>query len=157
MKPDHTYYEESRWASLSGVRGERGLASDEERSRALVELQILDQLLSELQVRIAAINNSIADHDNAVTLLEELEKSRGKRNMLIPVGGGSYLHGRVSRFDVVKVGVGAGVVLERTPADARVALQNRRDSLAKLRDSYTKRLMGYLARADELRSIIRQK
>jgi len=134
----------------------RRLASEEEKSRALVEHQILDQLVSELQVRIAATESSIVDHDNAVNLLEVLEKSGGKGNLLIPMGGGSYLHGRVSRFDVVKIGVGAGVVLEKSPADARTALQARRDSLAKLRENYTRRLMGYLARADELRSIIRQ-
>jgi len=133
------------------------LVSDEERSRALVELQILDQLVSELQVRIAAADSSIVDHDNAVDLLEELEKSGGEGNVLIPMGGGSYLHGEVSRFDVVKIGVGAGVVLEKSPAEARTALQARRDSLAKVRENYTRRLMGYLARADELRSIIRQK
>lgn len=137
-------------------QGEKCLASDEERSRALLELQVLDQFASELQVRIVAIDNSLVDHDNAITLLEELGKTQGKGNLLISIGGGSYLHGSVSRFDVVKVGVGAGVVLEKTPADARLALQNRRDSLTKLRENYAKRLTGYLARADELRSVIRQ-
>lgn len=85
------------------------------------------------QINIA--RSSIAELDKAIHTIEELEKTDAQKDTLVPIGAGSYVHASLAKPDTVLLGVGAGVSLEKSSAEAKALLSKRKDELAKLVES----------------------
>lgn len=124
----------------------------DERERIALELRLIEQAIADLQVRIATLDNAIEEHENALSLIEELSKLNDVANVLIPIGGGNYISGQIPKLNKINVSVGAGVVIEKTLEEGREIITQRKNSIEKLRNNYQQRIRDYLARASEIRA-----
>lgn len=127
---------------------------EEQLNRAIGELQLLDQLISELRSRIAALQVLITEHEGAINFIEELTKSEGGMKLLVPIGGGNYIHAEVTSMDKVEVSIGAGVVMTKNLEEGKQIIEKRRNSLAQAVQAYEERLGQYVRRVEELRRIV---
>jgi len=123
-----------------------------ERERAALELRLIEQAIADLQVRIATLDNAIEEHENALSLIEELSKLNDVANVLIPIGGGNFIAGQIPKLNKINVSVGAGVVIEKTLEEGKEIITQRKNSIEKLRTNYQQRIREYLARASEIRA-----
>lgn len=100
-----------------------------------MELRLLEQTAETLQSRMNMINAAATDLRYAQTTLEGLEKENEKSELLVPVGGTSYIRARLDNPNQVIVGMGAGVSVEKTREEAKEIIKKRLADLEKARTS----------------------
>ena len=105
--------------------------AEEELRRLSVEMRYLEQTADALQQRIGMVNAALTDINYANMTLEGLEKEKENSEMLIPIGGSSYVKVKLADPNKVIIGLGAGVSVEKTLAEAKVTLKERLDELEK--------------------------
>lgn len=100
-----------------------------------VELRILEQTVETLQSRINMVNAAITDLTYANMTLEGLEKQEKDAELLVPIGGSSYIKAKLETPDKVTVGIGAGISIEKTLQEAKEIIRKRLEDLDKTRTS----------------------
>jgi prefoldin alpha subunit len=109
--------------------------SEDELRRLSMEMRYLEQTAEALQQRIGMVNAAIADLTYANATLDGLEKEKENAEMLVPIGGSSYVKVKLADSDKVIVGMGSGVSVEKNLSDAKVTLKERLDELEKTMNS----------------------
>ena len=109
--------------------------AEEELRRLSMEMRYLEQTAEALQQRIGMVNAAITDLTYANATLDGIEKEKENAEMLVPIGGSSYVKVKLADPNKVIVGMGAGVSIEKTLAEAKVALKERLDELEKTMNS----------------------
>ena len=105
--------------------------TEEELRRLSVEMRYLEQTAETLQQRISMVNAAIADLTYANMTLDGIEKEKENAELLVPIGGNSYVKAKLADTNTVIVGMGTGVSVEKPLAEARVTLKERLDELEK--------------------------
>ena len=108
---------------------------EEELDRLSVEMRFLEQTAETLQQRIGMINAAITDLTYASMTLESMEKEKDDAELLVPIGGSSYIKVKLACSDTVIVGMGAGVSIEKTLPEAKTIVKERLDGLEKTMNS----------------------
>jgi prefoldin alpha subunit len=104
---------------------------EEELSRLSIEVRLLEQTAETLQQRIGMINAAITDLTYANMTLEGIEKEKEDAELLVPIGGSSYIKAKLASTDNVIVGLGAGVSVEKTLQEAKAIVKERLGELEK--------------------------
>jgi prefoldin alpha subunit len=104
---------------------------EEELNRLSVEMRFYEQTAETLQQRIGMINAAITDLTYANMTLEGMEKEKDDAELLVPIGGSSYIKVKLASTDKVVVGMGAGVSIEKTLPEAKAIVKERLDELEK--------------------------
>ncbi|MCS7135521.1 MAG: prefoldin subunit alpha [Nitrososphaerota archaeon] len=130
------------------------MAAKEQVTRAIAELQIIEQIINEFQLRIATLDAALRDYENAISFIEEMKKAEGSMEVLIPIGGGNFVHGTITSIDKMEVSVGAGVVITKSLEEGHQIMLKRKDNLIRVKEAYLQRLQEHLNRAAELRRFL---
>jgi prefoldin alpha subunit len=97
------------------------VSKEEEELRKLsVEMRFLEQTAQTLQQRISMVNAAMTDLSYANMTLEGMEKEKENAELLVPIGGGSYMKMKL-----------AGVSIEKTLMEAKAIVKERLDELEK--------------------------
>jgi prefoldin alpha subunit len=123
--------------------------SEEELRKLSVELRFLEQTAESIQSRINMINAVITDLAYANMTLEGLEKEKENSELLVPVGGNSYIKAKLGNPDKIIVGMGAGVSVEKTLQEGKEIVKKRLENLEKTRTSFQQQLAQVAGRIDE--------
>lgn len=126
--------------------------SREELGRVIAEIQVLDQLVQELQARIAVTESAVREYENALAFINEMKKAQGKMEVMISIGGGNYVYGEIKETGKVNVSVGAGVVITKSLEEGEQSIIKRKEAAERARELYRQRLQQYVARSQELRA-----
>ncbi len=59
-----------------------------------------------------------------------METAEVDNEMLVPIGSGSFIHAKLASKEKVVLNVGAGVNIEKTPAEAKESLKIRKAEVA---------------------------
>lgn len=122
---------------------------EEDLRRLSVEIRILEQTAENLNTRINMINTMIADLTYANMTLEGLEKQKENAELLVPIGGGSYIKTKLETPDKVTVGIGAGVSVEKTLQEAKDIIDKRLEELGKAKASLQQQFSQIVERINE--------
>jgi prefoldin alpha subunit len=109
--------------------------AEEELRRLSMEMRYLEQTAEALQQRISMVNAALTDINYANMTLDGIEKEKEDSEMLIPIGGSSYVKVKLADPNKVIVGLGSGVSVEKTLIDAKATLKERLDELEKTMDA----------------------
>ena len=104
---------------------------EEELRKLSIEMRYLEQTAETLQQRISMVNAAMTDLTYANMSLDDLEKEKEDAELLVPIGGGSYIKVKLANTDTVVVGVGAGVSVEKTLPEAKEIVKERLSALEK--------------------------
>ena len=104
---------------------------EEELRKLSVEMRYLEQTAETLQQRISMLNAAMTDLSYANMTLEGVEKEKESAELLVPIGGNSYVKAKLANSDKVIVGMGAGVSIEKPVSEAKAILKERLDALGK--------------------------
>ena len=96
---------------------------------AITRLKMDESQIGMLQQQIRAIVEIIEENKKAIETLKNLPKKETEAS--IPIGGGIMVPGKLGTQNMVKVNIGAGVVVEQTPEDAIAKLEKRVKGLEK--------------------------
>ena len=109
--------------------------NEEEIRKISVELRYLEQTAEALQSRLSMLNAVTQDLTYANMTLDGLEKERENSELLVPIGGTSYIRTKLDNPDKIIVGIGAGVSIEKTRQEAKDTIKKRLEDLEKARTS----------------------
>jgi prefoldin alpha subunit len=115
------------------VRNRLASQDEEEIRKISVELRLLEQTAETLQSRISMLNAVATDLTYANTALDSLEKEKENSELLVPIGGTSYVKAKLDNPDKIIVGIGAGVSVEKSRQEAKGVIKNRLEELEKAR------------------------
>ena len=108
------------------------MGKEEEELRKLsVEMRYLEQTAEALQQRINMLNAAIADLTYANMTLSGIEKEKENAELLVPIGGGSYIKVKLSESDRVIISIGSGVSIDKTMPEAKSMVKERLEDLEK--------------------------
>jgi prefoldin alpha subunit len=107
--------------------------AEEQLRRLSVELQLLEQTAENMQSRLNLLNAAITDLTYAGLTMDGLEKEKDNVELLVPIGGSSYIKAKLDSIDKLIVGIGAGVSVEKTLPETKEVIKNRREELEKTR------------------------
>lgn len=94
-------------------------------------MRYLEQTAETLQQRLSMLNAAITDLSYANMTLDGVEKEKENSELLVPIGGSSYVKMRLASSDRVIVGLGAGVSVEKSVPEAKEMLKERLGELEK--------------------------
>ncbi|MEM3123662.1 MAG: prefoldin subunit alpha [Nitrososphaerota archaeon] len=130
------------------------MASDERLARAIAELQTIEQVVADLNLRILNIERSIEEHENAVRFIQEIKKNTGPYDLLVPLGAGVFARVALSNTDSLHINLGAQIFAQKSLEESEQILTKRSQGLQQARESLSRRASEYLGRAEELRRFI---
>ncbi len=120
--------------------------------RMAVELRILEGTADAIQSRLNLISAALTELNISQMTLEGVEKETPDAALFVPIGGGSFVKAKLESSDKVIVGMGAGVSIEKTMAEAKATIQNRISEMQKTRVSLQQQLVQVVNRMQENRS-----
>ena len=110
-------------------------SQEEELRKLSVEVRLLEQTAESLQQRINMMNAALTDLAYANMTLDGIKKEKDNVELLVPIGGSSYIKVRLANVDTVIVGMGAGVSIEKTLPEAKTIVNERLGELQKTMNS----------------------
>jgi prefoldin alpha subunit len=120
---------------------------EEELRKLNLEMRFLEQTAETIQSRINMVSAVITDLTYASMSLEGLEKENAE--LLVPIGGSSYVKVKLGSSDKVIVGMGAGVSIEKTLQEAKEIIKGRLENLEKTRSSLQNQLVQVVQKINE--------
>jgi prefoldin alpha subunit len=105
--------------------------AEEELRRLSTEMRYLEQTAEALQQRVSMVNAALTDINYANMTLDGIEKEQENTEMLVPIGGSSYVKVKLADPNKVIIGLGAGVSVEKTLSEAKATLKERLEELEK--------------------------
>ena len=111
-------------------------SKDEEELRKLsLEIRLLEQTFETLQQRLNMINAVATDLSYANAALENLEKEKENAELLVPIGGTSYIKAKLDNPDRIIVARGAGVTPKNPRQETKEIIKKRLEDLQKTHQS----------------------
>jgi len=123
--------------------------SEEELRKLSVEIRVLEANAETVQSRINMVNAVITDLSYASMTLEGLEKEKENSELMVPIGGNSYIKARLDNPDKIIVGMGAGVSVEKTLQEAKEIIKKRLENLENTRMTLQQQLAQIAERIGE--------
>ncbi len=106
-------------------------APSEEEVRRLLTVYQQYQAEAEAIVRqLGLFQLSVEGCEKALKAVEAMESAEDGQDMLVPIGQDSFVHAKLVSKEKVVVGVGAGVSIEKSVAEAEESLSKRKAQLS---------------------------
>lgn len=133
----------------------------EERLRsALSQIESYRELSRLLQQQMAELVALRSELSMTLNFLREMEKMKEGDQILAPIGSGSFIKAKIESTNVALIGIGADIVVERTPKEAQQMLENRMkeidNTLKTLRESLEKVSEKIRSLAPEIEKLIQE-
>ena len=106
----------------------------------------LNHLEMQLQISQAALN----DYNKAKLTLENLSNSKKEDDVLIPIGGGTFIKANLGEKDTILTDIGAGIVTEKPLKDALAKVEERIKVMEENRDKLINLAQKIQTEAQEL-------
>ena len=118
--------------------------------RMYSEQQMTESSLNMLQQRIEMVQVYMTNYRAGLAVLEEIENREDGEEMLMNVGGSIFVQAKIVNPEKVIRGIGNGIRIEQSVADAKVAITEAVTNLEKQYESLTQEYQRLLAYASQL-------
>jgi len=114
-----------------------------------MQLRYFEQTADNMQQRLSMLNAALSDLTYASMTLENIEQEKENAEMLVPIGGSSYLSVKLADANKVVIGLGAGVSVEKTLPEAKIIVKERIEELQKTQVSAQQQLSQIAERINQ--------
>ena len=101
------------------------MTKEEEITKNLTLIEYYKQQLESIDLQLQYLQSTLAEYQRAKITIEHLNAADEKSQILIPVGAGAFVNASLTNAKNVLIGVGAGVVVEKTIDEAVLKLDER--------------------------------
>ncbi|MCW4005076.1 MAG: prefoldin subunit alpha [Candidatus Bathyarchaeota archaeon] len=126
--------------------------TEQELRRLNAEMQYYEQTAQAMQQRLTMMNAALTDLSYANTTLESIEKEKENAELLVPIGGSSYINVKLANADKVIVGMGSGVSVEKTLPEAKTIVKDRLTELENAQNQMQQQLTQMVERINQGRT-----
>ena len=110
------------------------MATEKTITQNLTLIEYYKEQLNALDMQLQISQSALTDYTKAKLTLEHLSKAAKDDDILIPIGGGTFIKGTLSEKDKILTDVGAGVVTEKPLKDALAKVDERIQLMQENRD-----------------------
>jgi prefoldin alpha subunit len=103
----------------------------EEMQQKAVLYQIMQKHMEELQQQMLLMENRLMELQATKQVLEDMKDRKGSE-ILLPLGSGCYIHGKVPDASKILVNLGSDVVAEKGPQDALELIEAKNKDVLKM-------------------------
>ena len=107
------------------------MTKEEEITRNLTMIEYYKEQLSSIDIQLQYMQAAIADYSRAKMTLEQLEKAENNSDILLPIGGSTYIDAKAKDTSKVLFDIGAGLVTEKKADEAIKKIDKRIKDLEK--------------------------
>ena len=115
----------------------------------MVLIENYKEQLSQLEIQQSYIQAAITDYTKAKMTLENLSNTDEKTDILLPIGGSTYIDAKLNNTSKVLFDIGAGIVTEKTFEDAINKIDERVKSLEQTQERFSTMMQQIQAEATE--------
>jgi len=108
--------------------------------RMVIQLQALESTRQELSSRLSLLEARLSEFNLASSTLEALKALEKGSEILIPIGGGSFVKAKVEETGKAVHSIGSGVLVEKSVEAAQSDLEERISEFQKLQASFNQQL-----------------
>ena len=105
------------------------MTKDEELSRYMILIENYKEQLNSLDMQYSYLQAAIADYNKAKVTLEQLSKADDGTEVLLPIGGSTFVSATAKSTSKVLFDIGGGIVTEKTSEDAIKKIDKRIENL----------------------------
>ena len=110
------------------------MTKDEELSRYMAQIEQYKEQMNSLEMQSSYLQAALADYNKAKITIQQLTKEDNGTEMLLPIGGSTYIEGTAKNPSKVLFDIGAGIVTEKTSDDAIKKIDRRIENLQKTQE-----------------------
>ena len=107
------------------------MTQDEELTKYLALIEQYKEQMSTLDMQSQYVQSAIIDYNKAKITLENLKKTDKDKEILLPIGGSTFLNATLKNPSNVLFDIGAGVVAEKKTEDAIININKKIEELQK--------------------------
>ncbi len=107
---------------------------DEELTRYMTIIEQYKEQMNSLEMQISYVQAAILDYNKAKFTIEQLSKTEKNSEILLPIGGSSFIYAKISNPSSVLFDIGAGIIAEKQNSDAISKIEKRIENLEKTQD-----------------------
>ena len=101
------------------------MTKEEDITKNLTLIEYYKQQLESIDMQLSYLQSTLAEYQRAKITVEQLHAVDENSELLIPIGAGTFVNASLTNASNVLIGVGAGVVIEKTVDEAIVKLEER--------------------------------
>ena len=110
------------------------MATEKTITQNLTLIEYYKEQLNALDMQLQISQSALNDYTKAKLTLEHLSKAAKEDDILIPIGGGTFIKGNLNDKDKILTDVGAGIVTEKPLKDALAKVDERIKLMQENRD-----------------------
>jgi len=107
------------------------MTKDEELTRYMTLIEQYKEQMSSLETQSSYMQAAIADYNKAKMTIEQLSKTSKGEEILLPIGGSTYIKAATIDSSQVLFDIGAGIVTEKSLDDTIKNIDKRIEDLQK--------------------------
>ena len=107
------------------------MTKEEELSKYMAQIEYYKEQMSSLETQAQYLQAAITDYTRAKMTLEQLEKAENNSDILLPIGGSTYIDAKAKDTSKVLFDIGAGLVTEKKADEAIKKIDKRIKDLEK--------------------------
>ena len=110
------------------------MTKDEELAKHMALIEQYKEQLGQLETQYSYVQAAINEYTKARMTVEQLNKIEDGSDILLPIGGSTFIDANVKKTSNVLFDVGAGIVLEKSADDVVKKIDERIESLQKTQE-----------------------
>lgn len=107
------------------------MTDEEELTKYMTLIENYREQINQLEYQMSYVQNFINDYNRAKITLEQLKKSEKGSEILMPIGGSTFVYSKAEDTKKVLFDIGSGYVVEKNTADAIKQIDKRVEDLNK--------------------------
>ena len=126
------------------------MTKDEELSKYMIMIENYKEQMNQLEMQQQYLQAAIADYTKAKITLENLSKTDEKADILLPIGGSTFIDATAKNTKKVLFDIGAGIVAKKTFEDAINKIDERVKSLEQTQEKLSTMMQQLQEEATEV-------
>ena len=110
------------------------MTKDEELAKYMTLIEQYKEQMNSIEMQSQYLQAAIADYNKAKITLEQLSNTDTGTEMLLPIGGSTYIDAAAKNTSKVLYDIGGGIVTEKTTEDAIKKIDKRAEDLQKTQE-----------------------
>jgi prefoldin alpha subunit len=110
------------------------MTKDEELTKYLALIEQYKEQMNTIEMQSQYIQSAVMDYNKAKITLENLKNTDKNREILLPIGGNTFINATLTNPSNVLFDIGAGVVAEKKTEDAIIKIDERIEELQKTQE-----------------------
>jgi prefoldin alpha subunit len=123
---------------------------EEELSRYMAVIEQYKEQMSSLEMQISYVQAAILDYNKAKFTIEQLSKTEKNSEILLPIGGSSFIYAKLSDPTSVLFDIGAGIITEKQNNDAITRIIKRIENLEKTQEKIYNMIQNLQNESEEI-------